>query len=347
MVLQVDSVTLVFQQFAVLECNLNQPMVRFWGNMNDDLWNKSLWEKTIAENMVIVCTASVLHQCLMHGFVTMANINLLIFDEAHHAKKNHAYARIVKDFYIDTHTSKRPKIFGMTASPVDARVDVKKAAEDLEGLLHCKIATAADLGLLQYTTMSKKEEVAEYDPLCAPFETALYRKLKPLLAGIEALKKPLQFSKEAASDLGPWCADRVWANCFTDEETTKLEANIERTFHAAKVAESMEVLEAQIIRLREAKDIVNAHLFYKPKATLEHLSSKVLLLHNILSGRFEMATNDKCIVFVKQRYTARLLADLFSHENLGAKCFYSGTLVSSQKRHFDILLFDIFTTLSN
>lgn len=39
-------------------------------------------------------------------------------------------SRIIKDFYLseNDHT-KRPKIFGMTASPVDARVDVIQAAK--------------------------------------------------------------------------------------------------------------------------------------------------------------------------------------------------------------------------
>lgn len=37
--------------------------------------------------------------------------------------------RIIKDFYIpQDNLVKRPKVFGMTASPVDARVDVVKAA---------------------------------------------------------------------------------------------------------------------------------------------------------------------------------------------------------------------------
>jgi endoribonuclease Dicer len=37
--------------------------------------------------------------------------------------------RIVKDFYLnESDASKKPKIFGMTASPVDAKVDVVRAA---------------------------------------------------------------------------------------------------------------------------------------------------------------------------------------------------------------------------
>ena len=125
----VDCVTLVFQQFAVLECNLDQNIDRFCGDMNTDLWTKSVWDKHFTNNMAVVCTAEVLYNCLLHSFITIDQVNLLIFDEAHHAKKNHAYARIIKDFYLcEPDLAKRPKIFGMTASPVDAKVDVVQAA---------------------------------------------------------------------------------------------------------------------------------------------------------------------------------------------------------------------------
>jgi endoribonuclease Dicer len=63
--------------------------------MGCDLWVKETWDKIFADNMVIVCTAEILHQCLMHAFISMDQINLLIFDEAHHTKRNHPYARYV------------------------------------------------------------------------------------------------------------------------------------------------------------------------------------------------------------------------------------------------------------
>lgn len=85
--------TLVFQQFAVLESNLGHQTERFCGEMGCDLWSKAVWDKHFEDNMVIVCTAEILYQCLMHSFISLDRINLLIFDEAHHAKKNHAYAR--------------------------------------------------------------------------------------------------------------------------------------------------------------------------------------------------------------------------------------------------------------
>lgn len=85
--------TLVFQQATVLDHNLDQKVDRFCGEMGCDLWSKAAWRKIFDENMVVVCTAEILYQCLMHSYISIEEINLLIFDEAHHTKKNHAYAR--------------------------------------------------------------------------------------------------------------------------------------------------------------------------------------------------------------------------------------------------------------
>ncbi len=90
---QVDGVTLLFQQYAVLDSNLDQKIAAFCGDMGCDLWSRQTWEEKLRDKMVVICTADVLLQCLQHSFVTLEQINILIFDEAHHAKKNHPYAR--------------------------------------------------------------------------------------------------------------------------------------------------------------------------------------------------------------------------------------------------------------
>jgi len=87
---------LVFQQHAVLQANLSHKAEKFCGAMGCDLWTAGTWEKVFMENMIVVCTADVLHHCLSHGFIGMDQINLLIFDEVHHAKKGHAYAKYVE-----------------------------------------------------------------------------------------------------------------------------------------------------------------------------------------------------------------------------------------------------------
>lgn len=89
----VDKVTLVFQQHAVLESNLSFRTGMLCGAMGCDLWTADTWKREFEANMIIVCTADVLLQCLSHGFISIEQINFLIFDEVHHAKKGHPYAR--------------------------------------------------------------------------------------------------------------------------------------------------------------------------------------------------------------------------------------------------------------
>lgn len=62
--------------------------------MGTDLWNKQTWDEHFEKNMVIVCTAEIVNQCLLNSYIRIDQINLLIFDEAHHTKKEHPYARL-------------------------------------------------------------------------------------------------------------------------------------------------------------------------------------------------------------------------------------------------------------
>lgn len=309
-------------------------MAYFCGDMGCDLWSKQLWDKHLSENMVIVCTAEVLYQCLHHSFISMDKINLLIFDEAHHAKKNHSYARIIKDFYSQIEPEfVRPRIFGMTASPVDARVDVKRAAAELEALLHCEIATAADTSLLQYAVKAQVEQLAKYAALGPRFETPLYKEMESRFKDNIVFRTPLRYAYNATKELGAWCADQVWGFSLSDEEIPKLRAKTERQYWGRKVAEPLEVLESRKAQLESAQAFVKAYEFEPPdytpiNTTSKNLSSKVLLLVHYLKERYERPTDDKCIVFVKQRYTARLLTKLFQQKTMGTPYLRVGTLVS-------------------
>jgi endoribonuclease Dicer len=332
-------------------------MDRFCGAMGSDLLDRRLWEKACAENMVIVCTAEVLRNSLHHSFISMDRINLLIFDEAHHAKKDHPYARIIKDFYAqEKDRSKRPKIFGMTASPVDTRLNVAKAAAELEAILHCQIVTASDLTLLQYANNSRVENIDEYEPLSAPFETPLFKQMREKLEDNGVFSKLLRYAKEASSELGMWCADHLWLVSLTEEEIRKLEAKTERKFAAQEGSKPLDAFEARILQLQDAQKIVGAHTFDEPQPSLDHLSTKVMNLMRYLQERFERPTDDKCIVFVKQRYTARILSELFSHPNIGTPNLRVGNLVccrpslmfhiSCVEFYFDLSCFELFQTLS-
>ncbi|TPX10526.1 uncharacterized protein E0L32_008576 [Thyridium curvatum] len=321
----VDKVALVFQQHAVLESNLDQPIAKFCGGLTTGLALTD-WKKIFAESMVVVCTADILQSCLTHGYLSMGQINLLIFDEAHHAKKNHVYSRIVKEFYIGHPPEGRPKIFGMTASPVDAQGDIRKATLELEGLLHSEIATVADPSLIQKSVCKPKtEKIVHYDRLCPPHFSGLTQKLHSLIGEHSAFERHFEFAKMAYSDLGPWCADRFWELVLTEEETLRFQAKSERDYTTGLQRGSS--VDAHVEAVRDARSIIEGHPF--PPLNKSHLSSKVKQLYSALSDQFGRpgGSKTKCIVFVERRFTATALADLFHSSRLRVPGLHAAALV--------------------
>jgi endoribonuclease Dicer len=303
--------------------------------MGASLWNKSTWAKHFANNMVIVCTAAVLVECMMHSFITMSQINLLIFDEAHHAKNNHPYARVIKDYYAqEPDTLKRPRIFGMTASPVDVKglsVDhVNEAARDLERLLHAKIATTTD-GTLQLNNITKPiEEIAVYGQLRNEYETPLHQKIKARYRDVAPFQKLFVSSKRHGSELGRWASDMYWSFAFADEQSRKLQIREEFKFNRTQNNRSVEELDAQMLRLKEAAAFVQEHDFGLPSLSDGDLSSKVQRLHYWLNLYYERSDTARCIVFVEKRHTASLLKLIFDH--IGGPNLHCDVLVGVNNR---------------
>ncbi|KAF0329177.1 RNase3 domain protein [Colletotrichum asianum] len=306
----VDKVSLVFQQHAVLECNLGHSVARFCGDMLDSMWSHEFWAQQFEENKVVVCTAAILQKCLAHSYIRMDQINLLIFDEAHHTKKDHPYARIIKDYYIkEPDMEKRPKIFGMTASPVDAQTDVKIAAARLEGLLHSEIATIPeDSTSLKAHARNIMEKDVFYGMLPMPFETELYRKVAGLVRHNCHFGKELFFARQATSFLGPWLSDRLWKLFLTDTTILRLTNRTDMTYYG------LDMTGKEAAAVQKLREIVKDHDFSEVLPTLDHLSTKVLRLWEELQARFSKPTDHKCIVFVDMRLTALLLTDLFRQE---------------------------------
>ncbi|GIZ41243.1 hypothetical protein CKM354_000455600 [Cercospora kikuchii] len=307
----VASVTLVYQQYSVLECNLDHNVARLCGADNTDRWNSARWLKELAENKVIVCTAEILNQALAHSYLKMSQINLLIFDEAHHTKKNHSYARIIKDFYLTEELASRPRIFGMTASPIDAKMDVVQAASELECLLDSKIATTSDMSLAA-AIKKPKEEVLSYDALPhAGFETELLRDIKTRFEHIPVFSNVFERAAQIARHLGRWCADSYLLHAFSHDKSGKYEMEVEKKFHARRVQQEVSELDNAVKEIREAIEYVQTRKDVLDRLHSTDLSSKVQKLQHYLRLQFERPSDHRCIVFVDRRYTARMLHNLF------------------------------------
>lgn len=309
-----NSVALVMQQHSVLSENLPHAVEALCGAMNVDLWTQSVWTKHCEQNMAFVCTAEVLYQCLWHGFLTIDQINLLVFDEAHHAKKGHPYAKIIRDFYLSQEDpARRPKIFGMTASPVDVKIgEVYDAAMDLERMLQAQIVTTSNLELLQTFVSRPQESVARYFLHPATFATPLCQQMKARYGDVEAFQKLFEAVEEAARELGPWCADLYWESALSEAEAKKKETRTEKAFRKKGDHESvLAKQDEQIAKLREAAEFIQSFEFGKPSLNATSLSNKVSILHDFLHQYFSRPSDARCIVFVTRRVTARILTEVF------------------------------------
>ncbi|KAL4741976.1 hypothetical protein BDV11DRAFT_212303 [Aspergillus similis] len=279
----VDSVTLSYQQAGVLRNNLDTNVGHIFGALGIDLWSRQTWTGFLMKYMVVVCTAEILHQCLLHAHIRMEQINLLVFDEAHHTKKDHVYARIIRDSYFLTAPSKRPRIFGMTASPIDTKGDVAKGAINLELYLDSKIATASQLSQIHHFVKRPNEEVWVHDRLERPFGTELYSLMESRFGDIKDLKPIFR-----------WCSDGVWKHVFSAKVLPKLEGKLE-----------------ELSRLHDASQIANSHKLGNPDERGQS-SHKVQVLRRKLAEHYRENPETKCIVFTTMRYTALMLLELLN-----------------------------------
>lgn len=183
---------------------------------------------------------------------------------------------------------------------------------ELEAMLHSQIATTSDLSLLQMSISRPNESIAAYGRLAYAYDTPLCSSLKAKFGDLEALAKFFRNAREATSQLGEWCADRLWRFVLDEDQALKVERKMERKFNRDSENCPVEVLDSELDRLKEAKEVVKNWIFAGPDVSGNSMSPKVLLLHQYLSLIFEKPSDAKCIIFVKHRYTARLLAQLFS-----------------------------------
>ncbi|KAF2152570.1 ATP-dependent helicase dcl1 [Myriangium duriaei CBS 260.36] len=310
----VPSVNLVFQQHAVLVTNLDQPVARVHGGLRPDLWTADQWEKIFESNKAVVCTPDILKMCLDHGFLNMRQINLLIFDEAHHTKLSHAYSKILNEHYALLQESQRPRIFGMTASPVDIKAadgDVKNAATELEINLHSKIATTTHLAPLQSVVHRPTERVVSYFPFLQPLDSVLRQEIRSRFSHLPFVPGMILRAQQISKHLGPWCGDLYWKHVFKEQIESKSDSILNRFMGKHRSGIDSTRYDQDLEDLRKLLYLVSNAELQQPTRQGVHASPKVVALHDSLREYFSLTNDCRCIIFVEERMTAYLLASYF------------------------------------
>lgn len=136
----------------------------YCGEMNVDLWGEVQWRLLFDKLDVIVMTAQILLDLLVHGYLSLQDVALLIFDECHHARKRHPYNVIMAEFYYSLDKQDRPRIFGMSATPVNRKEEVNVSVWQLEVNLDSKAFTVSRNNDAQLLEAAPKpiEKILEY-----------------------------------------------------------------------------------------------------------------------------------------------------------------------------------------
>lgn len=298
-----------------------------------NLWAKATWNDIKQHNKVVVCTPAVLDQALAHSYITMEDISLLIFDEAHHTKKDHPYSRLIRSYYLKCVPASRPRIFGMTASAVDTKGDIARTAEALEELLHAKIVTTDDGSLMAFAP--KPQDVKwTYSRLRVHFDTNLYQYLRSTVSFCQDLKRGFEFAKKATTELGPWCSDRAWQLILgaSPNQSSSIRRKFEQSAAYANMS-TAEEREAALKALDDATTRVQMHPLEVPDLVPAHLSSNVILLHDKLTEHFRDKPDTRAIVFVEERLKALVLRECF--KLLQIPNVFTGTLLGTAGNAFE------------
>ncbi|KAK4422330.1 Endoribonuclease Dicer3a [Sesamum alatum] len=165
------TVHLVHQQYKEIQSHTELDVEEYYGARGVDEWSAEIWEKEINEHDVLVMTPQILLDALRKAYLSFTVCCFLILDECHRATGSHPYARIMKEFYHKS--TQRPKIFGMTASPVirkgvSSAIDSEEQIRELETLLDSQVYTVEDSIGLGECIPSATTICRFYDPIQPP-----------------------------------------------------------------------------------------------------------------------------------------------------------------------------------
>lgn len=122
------------------------------------------WRSQFGQPNSLVCmTPQVFLDSLRHAFVSLEEVDLVVFDECHNSKKNNPCNLVMTEFYFPAKDAELPvpKILGLTASPATGLHKFRQQLEQLERDLDSVAFTSTDG--VDEIRQDTREEILAYD----------------------------------------------------------------------------------------------------------------------------------------------------------------------------------------
>ncbi|AIF69703.1 DEAD/DEAH box helicase [Palaeococcus pacificus DY20341] len=281
-----------------------------------------VWKKSI----IITATPQTIENDLVVGRISLEDVVLLVFDEAHRAVGSYAYVYIAKEY---ARQAKHPLILGLTASPGSNEEKIREIIRNLH-IEHVEIRTESSPDVKPYVQGVKLEWIKVELP-------ELYKEVRKLLR--EMLKDSLKPLKEAgiidsySPDLPK--KDVLNAGRIINAEVARGNYALGRLMlyqaKAMKLHHAIELLETQGLsalrsylgklynegkrgKTKSAKELIQDPRMRKAISLLMQANElgldhpKMDKLFELIKKQVEKKPNSKIIVFTNYRETSKKLA---------------------------------------
>ncbi|KAL7303434.1 hypothetical protein TKK_0004617 [Trichogramma kaykai] len=343
----VNTVGLVHQQSAFIARHTGLNCKGYSGDMRVDFWNNEVWLHEIVKHEVLVMTAQIFLDLLTHGVISLQQVNLLIFDECHHATGHHPMKLIMQEF-LKCSPDQKPHVLAMSASLLNSNVNamqVEQYITDLEATFQAKIITVEDRSCVEQHATKPIEDVRNFDihiktdeeikiinlankvartishvdipSVNVNAETSKYFRPDPKQKKMKRLFEDIIYHFDEMGLLGG-------SNCIL-QHLIQTERIKRITATSPELKLSLDYVTTQLMKMQKLMasklgDIGKTQINFN--AIKEYSSPKVIKLCEILHDQ-NIRDRDKfcCIIFVKRRFTAVVLYHILNKLSLSDQEF--------------------------
>ncbi|WP_456393944.1 DEAD/DEAH box helicase [Thermococcus sp.] len=291
-----------------------------------------LWEKSV----IITATPQTVENDILTGKISLEDVVLLVFDEAHRAVGNYAYIFIAKEYLK---TARHPFVLGLTASPGSDEERIREIVKNL-GIERIEIRTESSPDVKPYVQRIAFEWVKVELP-------GIYKEVRKLLREMlkESLKPLAQFNLVSTYSPDISKKEVLQAGSRINQEVARGNYELGRLrmyqAKAVKLQHAIELLETQgltalrnyIKKLREDKRTKSSRelmedprmrkviylLVQAKELGLDHPKMESML--EMVKEQLKKKPNSKIIVFTNYRDTGRKIVEVLRVEGVTAERF--------------------------
>ncbi|KAG4075988.1 hypothetical protein HA402_003814 [Bradysia odoriphaga] len=311
----VNTVALANQQQKFIEESTAFRTAVYTGDMNVDVWSNDQWAEEFEKYQVLVATCQIILDIVRHGFIEMKHINVLIFDEAHHAMKDSPMHQLMKQYSLASE-SERPRVIGLTGMLLTGNVKphtVITHLEKLEATLHGTIATVESFEehevVMSYSTNPEENIVkyaahplTEFQERIIAIVTMIKEKVISWPNSISVcckIKKMLNDFLHQQAELGNYGSSIAILSVLIELELLKNSSDSKGTKQIVRQSIAY-VEQIRGLIVDEMEDVESAGQI------LSNSSTKVVYLISILKKKLQIyGPKMKALIFVTRRHTAK------------------------------------------